>query len=167
MELGIDIQGNLLPNPLTMATQLLATGLIFLMFKHFLWKPVKDILAKRSQAMTDELAEAHKTREEAETYLSEAKAEVDAAREQGRQIVSDAKASAEELRDATLREADATVKSRMEAAEAEIAQKEREMRDDLQDEVADLALLAAEKLLQEKATDDRDRKFVEDFLKEQ
>ena len=32
MSLNIDIQGNLLPNLLTMITQLLATLLIFLMF---------------------------------------------------------------------------------------------------------------------------------------
>ena len=165
MDLGIDIQGNLFPNPLTMATQLLAPLLIFLMFKHFLWKPVKEILARRASAMADELDQARQTRSDAEVYLEQAKQEVENARDAGRQIVSDARAEADELRDETLREANVKARRRLEAAELEIAQKEREMRNELQDEVADLAILAAEKLLREKVDEEHDRKFVDDFLK--
>ena len=165
MDLGIDIQGNLFPNPLTMITQLLATFIIFLMFKRFLWKPVKEILARRSQAMTDELAQAQKTREDAEVYLDQARQEVERARDAGRQIVTDARVEADELREATLRDADAKARRRLDAAEAEIAQKERAMRDELQDEVADLAIMAAERLLREKVDEERDRAFVDDFLK--
>ena len=167
MDLGIDIQGNLMPNPLTMVTQLLATFLIFLMFKRFLWKPVKEILAKRSQAMQGELDQARKVREEADIFLDEAKHEVDVARETGRRIVSDAQAEAETVRDTILQEADAKAKSRLDAAEAQIAQKEEDMRNELQDEVADLAILAAEKLLREKVDEARDREFIDNFLKGQ
>ncbi|MDO5118760.1 MAG: F0F1 ATP synthase subunit B [Coriobacteriales bacterium] len=167
MDLGIDIQGNLMPNPLTMVTQLLATFLIFLMFKRFLWKPVKEILAKRSQAMQGELDQARKVREEADIFLDEAKHEVDVARETGKRIVSDAQAEAETVRDTILQEADAKAKSRLDAAEAQIAQKEEDMRNELQDEVADLAILAAEKLLREKIDEARDREFIDNFLKGQ
>ena len=41
-----------------------------------------------------------------------------------------------------------------------------EMRAELQDEVADLALLATEALLHEKVDEKRDREFVDSFLKE-
>ena len=75
MSLNIDIQGNLLPNLLTMITQLLATLLIFLMFKKFLWKPVREILAKRSSAMQGELDTARKYSEEAKADLYRAQAE--------------------------------------------------------------------------------------------
>ena len=150
---------------LAMITQLLATLIIFLMFKRFLWKPVKEILARRSQAMTDELAQAQKTREDAEVYLDQARQEVERARDAGRQIVTDARVEADELREATLRDADAKARRRLDAAEAEIAQKERAMRDELQDEVADLAIMAAERLLREKVDEERDRAFVDDFLK--
>lgn len=167
MDLGIDIQGNLMPNPLTMVTQLLATFLIFLMFKRFLWKPVKEILAKRSQAMQGELDQARKVREEADIFLDEAKHEVDVARETGKRIVSDAQAEAETVRDTILQEADAKAKARLDAADAQIAQKEEDMRNELQDEVADLAILAAEKLLREKVDEARDREFIDNFLKGQ
>ena len=164
MDLGIDIQGNLFPNPLTMLTQLLATLIIFLMFKKFLWKPVKQILARRTQAMNDELEQAQQTRASAQAYLDQAQQEVEKARDAGRQIVSEARAEADELREATLRDADTKARRRLDAAEAEIAQKEREMRQELQDEVADLAILATERLLREKVDEDRDRAFVADFL---
>ena len=167
MDLGIDIQGNLFPNPLTMLTQLMATFLIFLMFKKFLWKSVHNMLDKRAKAMQSELESARETREEAETYLSDAKEQVNEARETGKQIVSDARVEADKLREETLADADARAKSRIEQAEAEIAQKEHDMREELQDEVADLALLATEALLKEKVDEKTDREFVENFLKGQ
>ncbi len=165
MDLGIDIQGNLFPNPLTMVTQLLATLLIFLMFKKFLWKPVHEILAKRAQAMQGELEDARQTRAAAENYLAQAKGKVEEAQVTSKQIVSAARDEADKLRESIVSDADARAKSRIEAAEAEIAQKEREMRAELQDEVADLALLATEALLHEKVDEKRDREFVESFLK--
>lgn len=164
MDLGIDIQGNLFPNPLTMVTQLLATLIIFLMFKKFLWKPVREILAKRTQAMQEELDEARQVRAEAEGYLAQAKQRTEEARETGKQIVSDARDEAERVRESIVSDAEARAKSRIESAEAEIAQKEREMREELQDEVADLALMATEALLHEKVDEQRDREFVESFL---
>lgn len=164
MDLGIDIQGNLFPNPLTMVTQLLATLIIFLMFKKFLWKPVREILAKRTQAMQEELDEARQVRVEAEGYLAQAKQRTEEARETGKQIVSDARDEAERVRESIVSDAEARAKSRIASAEAEIAQKEREMREELQDEVADLALMATEALLHEKVDEQRDREFVESFL---
>ena len=167
MDLGIDIQGNLFPNPTTMVTQLMATFLIFLMFKKFLWKSVHEMLDKRAQAMQGELESARETREEAEVYLGDAKQQVAEARETGKQIVADARVEADKLRESTLADADARAKRRIEQAEAEIAQKENQMREELQDEVADLALLAAESLLKEKVDEKTDRAYVENFLKGQ
>ncbi len=167
MELGIDIQGNLFPNGLTMLTQLMATFIILVMFRVFLWKPVHKILDRRSEEMQKELGWAREKNEQAEELLEQAKATEEQAQKTGRQIVRDARDEADRLREKTMSEADAKVRSRMQAAEADIAQKEKEMRAELQDEVADLAMLATEALLNEKADDRRDREFIENFLKGQ
>ena len=67
--MNVDVQGALFPNILTIITQLVSTLIIFLAVKKFLWKPVKNILAKRSEKMQESLDSAFKQNEEATKNL--------------------------------------------------------------------------------------------------
>lgn len=167
MSIGIDIQGNLLPNILTMATQLLATFLIFLMFKKFLWKPVRNILKTRSETMQGELSEAKRLQDEANIHLEEAKQEINNAKESGKQIVEDARKEAENLKDSIIKEAEIKAKNKMDEANEKIAQHEREVRESLKEETVKVAMEAVSKLLNEKATSSDDLKALDKFIEEE
>ena len=167
MSINIDIQGNLFPNLLTMITQLLATLIIFLLFKKFLWKPVKEILKTRSETMQGELSEAKRLQEEANSHLDEAKKEINEAKESGKQIDEDARKEAENLKDSIIKEAEIKAKNKMDEANEKIAQHEREVRESLKEETVKVAMEAVSKLLNEKATSSDDLKALDKFIEEE
>ena len=67
--MNVDVQGALFPNVLTMLTQLLSTLIIFLAVKKWLWKPIRNIIAKRSDAMQEALDKKKKILAILETIL--------------------------------------------------------------------------------------------------
>ena len=166
MSLNIDIQGSLLPNLATVITQLLATFLIFLMFRKFLWKPVREILAKRSSMMQGELEGARKLQEEAKEQLEEAKQELDDARLSSHKLIEEAKAEAQNLSKTIVKNAEETAKQKISEAEKKIALKEKEANEDLLEKSVDLAMEAAEKYLKEKSGPEEDYEILKKFIEE-
>lgn len=73
--MDFDILSKLIPNVLTMITQLAATGVIYLLYKKHLHQPVLDYLAARRALIADELASAEKMRNEAEAIKVQGEAE--------------------------------------------------------------------------------------------
>ena len=167
MSLNIDIQGNLLPNILTMLTQLLATLIIFLLFKKFLWKPVREILAKRSASMQSELDEAKKIHQEASAHLEEAKNEIEEAKKSSRKIVEEARTEADSLRDSILKDAEIKARNKMDEANQKIAQHERDVRESLKEETVKVAMEAVKKLLEERSTTADDNAALEKFIRQE
>ena len=53
--IDIDVIGQLLPNPITMLTQLCSTLVLFLVIKKFLWKSITGMLDRRAEKMQEEL----------------------------------------------------------------------------------------------------------------
>ncbi len=167
MSLNIDIQGNLLPNILTMLTQLLATLIIFLLFKKFLWKPVREILAKRTASMQSEINEAKKIHEEASAQLEEAKKEIEEARVSSRKIVEEARQEAGSLRDSILKDAERKARNKMDEANAKISQREREVRESLKEETVKVAMEAVAKLLDERSGEKDDLAALEKYIEQE
>ena len=93
-----DIQGVLFPNWITMLVQLCSTLVLFLLCKKLLWKPARDILAKRRDKMNENLMSSQKLREDASVELDKAKEELEHARNRSGEIVESARKEAENLR---------------------------------------------------------------------
>ena len=167
MSINIDIQNNLLPNVLTLITQLLATFLIYLIFKKFLWKPVTNILEKRSDAMQSELDSAKKLQEEANEHLEKAKQEINEAKESGNRILENAKREADNLRDSIIKDAEHKAKNKLEEANEKILKHERDVRESLKEETVKIAMEAVAKLLDEKSGSKDDMKSLENFIEQE
>ncbi|MBQ1508375.1 MAG: F0F1 ATP synthase subunit B [Erysipelotrichaceae bacterium] len=166
MSLNIDIQGSLLPNLVTMISQLLATLLIYLMFRKFLWKPVREILAKRSSFMQSEIDDARKLQEEAKEQLSEAKGELEEARISSRKIIDEARAEARNLSSSIVKTAEENAKVKIAEAEKRIALKEKEANETLREKSVGLAMEAAQKYLTDKSGPEEDYEILKKFIEE-
>ena len=70
--IDVDIVGQLIPNPITMLTQLLSTLILFLLMKKYLWSSVKEFLAVRADKMQEDLAAGEQARSAAESDREEA-----------------------------------------------------------------------------------------------
>ena len=164
--MNVDVQGLLFPNILTMVTQLLSTLIIFLAVKKWLWKPVKNILAKRSEKMQESLDSAFKQNEEATKHLEESQKELDAARVSSKEIIDAARIEATNLKNEIVSNAKKEAQAKLDSAENKIEQRKNEVRDELHDEMVNVAMAAVSKLLEDKATSSDDEKALDKYIKE-
>ena len=117
----------------------------------------KDRLASEFKTIEDSKAEVARLKSDYETNLENidriAKARIEEAVSEGNRI-------AEEIRENANTEALQIIERTDEAIKAEVSR----AKEDLRDEIVDIALSAAGKVIEEKLTEAQDKKIVEDFL---
>jgi len=137
--------------------------LVFVLGK-FGWKPIISALEGREKNISDALADAENQRLEAERILEQYKDTIAKAESEARDIIQGARETSEQLRRET--EASARVESQrmLDQARREIqGAKEAALRE-IRDVVADLAVEAAGKIVQEHLDPERHRKMIDDMI---
>lgn len=162
----IDVTGVLFPNALTMVVQLCSTFVLFLLCKKLLWKPAREILAKRKEKMNADLAEAERLKKESTEELEKAKENLIEARNKSGEIVESAKKEANNLRDEIVNKANKEANDRLDLAEKQIEQKRQEASKEIHDEMVSVAMAAVTKLMDEKATSKDDEKAIQEYIDE-
>jgi F-type H+-transporting ATPase subunit b len=127
---------------------------------------IQEALDKRAKAISDEIEQAQRQRQEADELLQEYRQRLIEAREQAEDITTRAnKASERAMAEATA-EGKAKREELVEAARRDIEAETRRSLDLIRKEVADLTVLATEKVTR-KSLDDADQKrLVEEALSE-
>lgn len=162
----IDIVEQLVPNPITMVVQLLSTLVLFLVARHFLWPSVKKFMEVRSDKMQEDLTKSEEAKALALEDRNNAKLELQNASKRSEDIVNAAVKEARDEKENILAQADKEATTLRKKAEEQIAAERQEMYQSVQKEMVEVALLAAEKLIREKNTDDMDREAIDQFVKE-
>ena len=163
---NFDVQGSLMPNLYTMIVQLCATLIIFLCIKKWLWKPVKNILAKRADAMQASLDSAFEQNEEARVNLEASRKELNDAKESSREIIDAARQEAVNLKNEIVSDAKRQAQAKLDQADENIARAKADAQSDLHDEMVSVAMAAVSKLLDEKATSKDDEEAIDKYIKE-
>jgi F-type H+-transporting ATPase subunit b len=141
---------------------------LILFFVLLLWKgafkAMGGALDSRAQAISDELDEARRLREEAQTLLASYQRKQAEAEEQAKEIVERARHDAEVM--ATKARADLIdrIERRTAQAEAKIASAEAQALAEVRAKAADLAVNAAEDLMRSKLTAADKSRFFKDGL---
>jgi ATP synthase, F0 subunit b len=147
----------------------IVSALNFIVFFALIWtfafKPVSGMLADRKSRIEQGLKDAEQARRDRENAEAERVGTLGEARREANEILARAQKVAQETRDAdivaTREELD---RMRVRAAADIEAEKVRAVAD-VRAEVADLALLAAGKVVGETMSDERQRRLVEEFLR--
>lgn len=160
------IQELLFPNILTVAAQLCATLILFLLCKKLLWEPARNILKARQDKMVSSLENATKLQTEAAAQLQEAKKGLDEAKIKSVEIVESARNEANALREEIVSSAKREAANKLEDAEHKIELRKNEVQSELHDEMVSVAMAAVSKLLEEKATSQDDAKAIEKYVNE-
>ena len=163
---NFDVQGSLMPNLYTMIVQLCATLIIFLCIKKWLWKPVKNILAKRADAMQASLDSAFEQNEEARVNLEASRKELNDAKESSREIIDAARQEAVNVKNEIVSDAKRQAQAKLDQADEKIARAKADAQSDLHDEMVSVAMAAVSKLLDEKATSKDDEEAIDKYIKE-
>ncbi|HEX5591307.1 MAG TPA: F0F1 ATP synthase subunit B [Candidatus Limnocylindrales bacterium] len=142
----------------------------FLFFLFVIWslafRPISSMLATRRERIEQGLKDAEQARRDRESAEQERLATLAEARREANDILARAQKVAQETRDADIAATREELDRMRTRAATEIdAEKQRAIAD-LRAEVADLALAAAGKVVGESMTGDRQRRLVEEFLRE-
>ena len=145
-------------------------ALNFLFFLAVVWRlafdPISDILAQRKARIDQGLADAEQARKERDAAAVERDRSIGDARREAMLIVTAAQKASQDLREADIAATREELGRMRERAAAEIAAERDRALAELRAEVADLALSAAAKVVSESMTGARQRRLVEDFLKQ-
>ena len=109
---------------------------------------------------------AQRAKQEADELLEEYRARLREAREQAEDIVSRARKAADNLADETKVDASKQREELLAAARRDIEHETRRALDELRKEVANLTVIATEKITRKSLTDDDHRRLIEEALSE-
>jgi F-type H+-transporting ATPase subunit b len=130
----------------------------------FAFKPVSAMLADRKSRIEEGLKDAEQARRDRENAEAERVATLGEARREANDILTRAQKVAQETRDADIAATKEELERMRVRAAAEIEAEKTRAIADVRAEVADLALLAAGKVVGETMSDARQRRLVEEFL---
>jgi F-type H+-transporting ATPase subunit b len=123
-------------------------------------------LDKRQQAIEDSIDTAERTRVEADKLLAEYRERLHEARQQADDIVARARKTAENNEAESVAEAKRKREEMMAATRRDIQQETRRAIQEIRNEVADLTVLATEKVTRKTLTDADQKRLVEEALSE-
>lgn len=144
------------------------TFVVFLLLVFLLgrvaWKPLIKALQEREDSIRDALESASKARAEAAALLKENEQNIARAEEEYQKTIRSAKLEAEKMREELVAKAQQQAQRQLQQAKEEIQRDVEAARQQLRAEVADLAIKAAEKILEESIDAKKHKQLVDEFL---
>jgi F-type H+-transporting ATPase subunit b len=127
---------------------------------------IQEALDKRQRAIDDSIDAAARTRVEADELLAEYRERLSEARVQAEEILGRARKAADAAEATALSDGKAKREEMLEQTKREIQAETRRAIQDIRNEVADLTILATEKVTRKSLTEDDQRRLVEEALSE-
>jgi F-type H+-transporting ATPase subunit b len=166
--LAADSGGNFLvsPNVGLMIWTLIAFGIALFLLQRLAFPRIGEALDRRRKAIEESIDAAERTRVEADALLDEYRARLREAREQAEDIVSRARKAADRAQEEQLAQAKETREELMERTRRDIEAETRRALEEIRGEVANLTVLATEKLARKSLDDDDHRRLIDEALNE-
>ena len=143
---------------------LVNTVALFLVLKHFLFKPVMKMITDRQKEIDDMYDEAGAAKANAKALEVEYQKKLSVASETGERMVKEAVARGQAREEEIIRQANADAAAIMDKAAADIAMEKKKAVNDAKDEISGLAMAIAEKVVgrELKAADQQD--LIDSFI---
>lgn len=133
--------------PWTALFTLLNTLTVIFVGTKFLFKPVMKMIAERQKEIDDLYADAGAAKDSALALESEYKEKLSVATETGERIVKEAVARGQSREEEIIRQANAEASAIMDKAAADIALEKKKAINDAKNEISDMAVAIAEKVV--------------------
>jgi F-type H+-transporting ATPase subunit b len=154
------------PNLGLMIWTLIAFGISMWILKKYAFPAIGDALEKRRLAIEASLDHAQQARDEADKLLDEYRARLKEAREQAEDILVRSRKAAEQFEAESRDKAQQEHKEAMERTRREIQAETQRALDAIRKEVADLTIIATEKVARKSLTGDDQKRLIEEALSE-
>ena len=146
----------------TVVTFLLLLGILW----KFAWNPILGALEARERAIQKTIDDAERLQEEARGVLEEHQKRLAEAREERNKILDEARAAGEHLKNDVLEKARHEADQVLVRAKRQIELETEQALLTIRDQAADLAIKAAERVIERALTDDDQRRFAREAVEE-
>lgn len=163
MELELDALGIDLPRLLTF---FVGFTIIALVLWRFLYGPITGMLDERAEKIRDSLEAADRARDEAASSAERVESELANAWREGQALIAEAREAAARLRTQEEDRTRAEVEAMLERARDSIQQAQDVAVEEVRKEFADLAILAAERILEQSLDKDAHTRMIDRVLEE-
>src|SRR6185436_3864696 len=154
------------PNVGLMIWTLLAFLIAMFVLRKYAWPAITEALDKRQRSIEESIDVAERTRSEAQDLLQEYRERLREARSQADEIVARARKAGEVHERETLEKAKVQREELLAQTRRDIEAETRRAIQEIRDEVADLTVLATEKVTRKTLTEDDQKRLVEEALSE-
>ena len=146
----------------------LATFVILLaLLKKFAWGPLKEVMDKRERDINKDIDDAEQAKINAQKLEEENRKTLKETQDEVQRILDDAKVQARKQHEEIIHEANVRANGMIETAQSEInSEKERALAD-INNQVSELSVLIASKVLRKEISEQDQKDLVEKYLKGQ
>lgn len=156
--LGVSWQGLL--------AQLVNFVLLLALLYFIAYKPIRRMLDERSERIKTSMQQAEQMKEMMSKTEEQVKQELDAARVERQNMLAQAEQVGQQLKEEARQQAKQDAEVMVSRARTEIQRERDEAIAGLKQEFADLAILAAEKVINETLDKDKHRKLIDEVLEQ-
>jgi F-type H+-transporting ATPase subunit b len=159
-----DVSAKIFPNIGSLVVQLLATTVMAFVVVKFFWKPIKANLDTRREYIKKNIDEAGKLNEEAQINLENSNKAIKDANVEARRIKENAETEALLARQKILNKAEEEANNKLKIAEEQIIKEREEAKQEIREEIINVAMMAASKIVEREINKEDNEKLVNDFL---
>ena len=134
------------------------------LIKRVLFKPINEILEKRRSMADAEMREAQAAKTEAQAIKSEYEANMLEAKNKANEILVTAQKTAAIQSEEMLKEASAQAAAMKAKAESDIAQEKRKAVNEIKNEIGDIAMEIAGKVIEREISEEDHTKLIDEFI---
>lgn len=145
---------------------LISTLLIVLIVKKFFWNYVRQYLEQRQAFIQSQLDESKANLQESEKLKTQYEEKMANAKQEALDLISAAKNTASREAGEIVSKARDDAHAIKEKAEMEIEHEKSKVREQLKEEISEVAFLAARKIVEKELDESTHKKYVEDFIDE-
>jgi F-type H+-transporting ATPase subunit b len=148
----------------TVVFQICNTLILFLVLRHLLFKPVTEFLNKRQATIKNAMDKAEQDVKEAAQLKSSYELKLKEAREEAREIIDTATKQGQKRQDEIVREARDDAERIRVRAESDVEMQKDQALAYLRDQVADMAVAAAGKVIDQEFDTESQKRLVNRFI---
>ncbi len=151
-------------NPGYLISQVVNFTILLILLRVVLYRRILDMVEKRKKRVRQDFAEAEAAKKEADRLQAEYQAKMDEVRKESQERISQAVQQGEKLREEVLAKAREEATDIIAKGQAELEYERKQAMGELREQVVDLAIQAASKVIGESLDEQRHRRLIQDFL---
>ncbi|CAK7049414.1 F0F1 ATP synthase subunit B [Tissierella sp.] len=155
-----------LPELSSMILAWVALLLLYLMLRHFLYKPVSQYLNNRKEKIKSDIDGAKVLKEEAIALRDDYESRISLAKKESQEIIESARKRGEELKEGILAEAKKEAEGIVSRARKEIAREREVAFQDIKSQAGEIAILIASRIMEEEIKIDKQKNLIDKFIDE-